>query len=103
MKITIRLLAAVSILALVPGPTLAQLALDRQSFDRLGGEDPEDEEIIVTANRTARAKSQVGESVTVIGEEEIVNRQPSEVLDILRTVPGVTFSRNGGLGTVSGV
>ncbi|KEO93472.1 TonB-dependent receptor [Erythrobacter litoralis] len=97
------MLAAVSILALVPGPTLAQQALDRQSFDRLGGEDPEDEEIIVTANRTARAKSQVGESVTVIGEEEIVNRQPSEVLDILRTVPGVTFSRNGGLGTVSGV
>ena len=69
---------------------------------------PEDEEvnsetIVVTANRTERAISQVGESVTVVEEEEIVNRQPSEVLDILRTVPGVTFNRNGGIGTNTGV
>ena len=69
---------------------------------------PEDEEvnsqtIVVTANRTERAISQVGESVTVIEEEEIVNRQPSEVLDILRTVPGVTFNRNGGIGTSTSV
>ena len=98
MKSTLRLCAAVLALSLLPSPLLAQQALDRQ-----GGEDPEDEEIIVTANRSARARSQVGESVTVIGEEEIINRQPSEVLDILRTVPGVTFSRNGGLGTVAGV
>ncbi|KPP94429.1 TonB-dependent siderophore receptor [Erythrobacter sp. HL-111] len=98
MNITVRLCAAVSALALLPAPGLAQQALDRQ-----GGEDPGDEEIIVTANRSARAKSQVGESVTVIGEEEIVTRQPSEVLDILRTVPGVTFNRNGGIGTVAGV
>jgi len=98
METTVRLLASVSILAMLPAPLLAQQALDRQ-----GGEDPENDAIIVTANRTARAKSQVGESVTVIGEEEIINRQPSEVLDILRTVPGVTFNRNGGFGTVSGV
>ena len=69
---------------------------------------PEDEEVIsetivVTANRTERAISQVGESVTLVEEEEIVNRQPSEVLDILRTVPGVTFNRNGGIGTNTGV
>jgi len=98
MKPILRMCSAVSALALLPAPLLAQDALDRQ-----GGENPEDEEIVVTANRTARAKSQVGESVTVIGEEEIINRQPSEALDILRTVPGVTFSRNGGPGTVSGV
>ncbi len=59
--------------------------------------------IVVTANRTERAISQVGESVSVIGEEEIVNRQPSDVLDILRTVPGITFNRNGGIGTNAGV
>ena len=39
----------------------------------------------------------------MVEEEEIVNRQPSEVLDILRTVPGVTFNRNGGIGTNTGV
>ncbi|MEE4207048.1 MAG: TonB-dependent receptor [Erythrobacter sp.] len=98
MKATVRVLATVSSLAILPAPLLAQQAPDRQ-----GGEDPEDEEIVVTANRTARAKSQVGESVTVIGEDEIINRQPSEVIDILRTVPGVTINRNGGLGTTAGV
>lgn len=59
--------------------------------------------IVVTANRTERAIGEVGESVTVIEEPEIVNRQPSEVLDLLRTVPGVTFNRNGGTGTTAGV
>lgn len=104
MKPTVRLLAAASTLALLaPAPLLAQQALDRQTLDRQGGEDPDDDAIIVTANRTARAKSQVGESVTVIAQQEIINRQPSEVLDLLRTVPGVTFSRNGGIGTVTGV
>ncbi len=58
---------------------------------------------MVTANRTARAISQVGESVTVVDEEEIVNRQPSDAIDILRTIPGVTFNRNGGIGTNAGV
>lgn len=94
-----RLLAAVSMLALMPpAPLLAQQAPDRQ-----GAEDPGSEDIIVTANRTARAIAQVGESVTVIAEEEIVNRQPSDIIDLLRTVPGVTFNRNGGIGGTTGV
>ena len=74
-----------------------------QSTDFPVATDTDDEIIVVTANRTGRAISQVGESVTVIGETEIVNRQPSEVLDLLRTVPGVTFNRNGGLGTSTSV
>ncbi|MBV7257779.1 TonB-dependent receptor [Pacificimonas sp. WHA3] len=57
-----------------------------------------DQTIVVTANRTARALSQVGESVAIIGEEEITRRQSTETLDILRTVPGLTFNRNGGIG-----
>ena len=74
-----------------------------QSTDFPVATDTDDEIIVVTANRTGRAISQVGESVTVIGETEIVNRQPSEVLDLLRTVPGVTFNRNGGIGSTTGV
>lgn len=74
-----------------------------QSLDLPEGEEVDTETIVVTANRTERAISQVGESVTVIGEEEIINRQPSDVLDILRTVPGLTFNRNGGIGTTAGV
>ena len=64
-----------------------------QSVDLPEDEEVNSETIVVTANRTERAISQVGESVTLVEEEEIVNRQPSEVLDILRTVPGVTLRR----------
>ncbi|WP_298334897.1 TonB-dependent receptor [uncultured Erythrobacter sp.] len=74
-----------------------------QTTDRQGGETTESADIVVTANRTARALSQVGESVTVITEDQIVERQSSEVIDLLRTVPGVTFNRNGGIGTAAGV
>ncbi|MEM8917445.1 MAG: TonB-dependent receptor [Pseudomonadota bacterium] len=97
MRKSVARLAAVSTLALLPTPLLAQ------SVDRQGAEDPKSDEIVVTANRTSRAISQVGESVTVIAEEEIVNRQATDVLDLLRTVPGVTFNRNGGTGTNAGV
>jgi vitamin B12 transporter len=90
-------LAAASTLALLPSSLLAQ------DTDRQGGEIADSPLVVVTANRTARDISQVGESVTVIDEEEIVNRQASDVIDILRTVPGVTFNRNGGIGTNAGV
>ena len=97
MKPAVSLLIAASTVALLHAPLLAQ------SVDRQGGETPDSEDIVVTANRTSRAISQVGESVTVVGQEEIINRQSTEVLDILRTVPGVTFNRNGGIGTNTGV
>jgi vitamin B12 transporter len=90
-------LVAASGLALAASPALAQ------SPDQLDGETIGSTTITVTANRTRRDLAVVGESVTVVAEEEIVNRQPGDVLDILRTVPGVTFNRNGGLGTVAGL
>jgi len=63
----------------------------------------EDEEVVVTANRTERPVEQVGQSVTVIAEDEIVARQSQAVVDLLRTVPGVSFTRAGGLGTTASV
>lgn len=65
--------------------------------------DKEFEAIIVTASRTPRPVSQVGESVTIIAEEEIETLQSIAVVDLLRTVPGVTFVRNGGIGTTTTV
>jgi vitamin B12 transporter len=62
-----------------------------------------DETIIVTANRGETPVSQVGQSVTVITEDEIETRQTVAVVDLLRNVPGVTFSRNGGVGTSTSV
>jgi vitamin B12 transporter len=59
--------------------------------------------IIVTANRTDTPLSEVGQSVTVISIAEIEARQSIALVDLLRTVPGVTFTRNGGLGTTTAV
>ncbi|MEE4152826.1 MAG: TonB-dependent receptor [Erythrobacter sp.] len=86
--------------ALAVSPALAQSP--SQSLDLPDDAAISSTAIVVTANRTQRELSRVGESVSVVAEEEIVNRQPNDVLDILRTLPGVTFNRNGGAGTVAG-
>ncbi len=66
-------------------------------------EDSSSDIIIVTASRGAQPLSKTGQSVTVITAEEIETRQSNAVADLLRTVPGVTFTRNGGLGTSTSV
>jgi len=63
----------------------------------------EADQIVVTATRSEQPLSQVGASVTVIDAEKIKTRQSVAVVDLLRTVPGVTFSRNGGIGTTTSV
>lgn len=62
-----------------------------------------DDPIIVTANRTAEPLSRVGQSVTVIDAETLKQRQTNNVADLLRTTPGVTIGRNGGLGNPTSV
>lgn len=62
-----------------------------------------DDLIVVTASRTPERLSAVGQSVTVIGAEELQRRQAYSVVEALRLVPGVAFSRNGGAGTATAV
>ncbi|GLI99804.1 TonB-dependent siderophore receptor [Sphingobium sp. BS19] len=59
--------------------------------------------IVVTATRTEQPLSRVGQSITVIDREEIATRQTDTIVDILRTVPGVTIARTGGIGGVASV
>ena len=65
--------------------------------------DEADDSIVVTANRSPQPLSRVGQSITVIDATEIVRRQTDDVAAILRTVPGVTIARNGGVGTSTSV
>lgn len=58
-------------------------------------------EIIVTANKVPTAQERVGSSVSVIDSAEIQRRQQVQALDLLKRVPGVSISRNGGLGSTS--
>lgn len=59
--------------------------------------------IIVSANRAAQTTAEVAQSVTVLTPDDITTRQSVAVSDLLRSVPGVTVSSNGGLGTTTSV
>ena len=61
------------------------------------------EEIVVSANRYEAPRFEVGSAVTVIGAEEIEQRNQVAVLDLLRTVPGVEVTQTGGPGKVATV
>ena len=59
-----------------------------------------EEVIVVTATRAETPVSKVGSSVTVIDDKEIERSQENFVSELLAQVPGVSFSRNGGVGTL---
>jgi vitamin B12 transporter len=60
-------------------------------------------EISVTATRTPRRIDEIGSALTVITREELENRQTLAVSDALRSVPGVSVTRTGPLGTLTEV
>jgi vitamin B12 transporter len=65
-------------------------------FDATGTE--ELERVIVSANRIEQPLSRIGDSVTLIDSEQVRASQKLTVSDLLATTPGVSVSRNGGLG-----
>lgn len=85
MRFSIQLLLSAAIIA--PAPALAD----------------DGEQIVVTATRNERPLSEIGQSITVITREDIETRQAVAVVDLLRTVPGVTFTRNGGIGSTTNI
>jgi len=58
-------------------------------------------EVVVTATRTADPVGAATKSFTVITAEEIEAKQAETVREVLRTVPGMTLSQSGGLGTLT--
>jgi len=65
--------------AALPGPALAQ-------------------DIVVTATGAPQDADTTGEAITVVTREELETRQTVSIADYLATTPGVTVTRNGGLG-----
>lgn len=76
--------------ALIAAPALAQ-DLDRTN------------DIVVTASGVPQDVDTTGQAVTIIDRETIEQRQTVVLTDLLRTTPGVTVTRNGGLGTTTAV
>lgn len=61
------------------------------------------ETVVVTATRTPQTAARIGSSITVLDGADITRAQSIPVVDLLRDVPGVTFSRNGGVGSLTSV
>lgn len=57
--------------------------------------------IVVTASRVEQRRQDVGQAITVLTLADIQTRQTATVADLLRTTPGVTVVRNGGVGTLT--
>jgi len=62
-----------------------------------------DEEITVLASGSAQMLDESGQSITVIGADELAAIQSADIVHVLERLPGVTFSRNGARGGFTGV
>lgn len=80
--------------ALAETPEIAAAPTDQTDPALLG-------DVIVTANRSAQAADRVGQSVTVLTTADIQHSQAVAVADLLVRTPGVTLSRNGGVGAAT--
>ena len=60
-------------------------------------------DILVTAARAAQFPEEVGQAVTVIDRDLLLQHQTVIVSDLLAQTPGVTVTRNGGVGGFTGV
>jgi vitamin B12 transporter len=58
---------------------------------------------IVVAAGVPQYAGQIGQAVTVLTRDEIERRQTVSISDLLATTPGITVSRNGGPGGLTGV
>lgn len=101
-------LVAVSLSLFAP-PAYAQddysniSAEDREisAVNRAGGAPPVG--ITVTANGVPTRIEDTGQSVTVIGQDEIRSVQGADIIRVLERAPGVTINRNGGVGSATSV
>jgi vitamin B12 transporter len=60
---------------------------------------PAVDELVVVGSRSPERADRVGQQITVISAEELKAQQTPVLTDILSRTPGVSFSRNGGVGT----
>lgn len=86
-------LISVSSLAFFAVPAFAEEADDRSAG----------EEVVVTAMRVPTTLDAVPASITVLNKAQIDDSQAIVVSDLVVRTPGVTFTRNGGFGTSTGI
>lgn len=57
--------------------------------------------VVVSATRIATPMSKLGNSITILTAEDVRSSQKTVLSDLLSTTPGVTVTRNGGLGSTT--
>lgn len=96
-------------LMLVPQPAFAQLTRDPCSTTICAGDfilpvrRIVDDEITVVASGLSDTIEDVGQSVSIVGLEEIETVQGPDLTRVLERLPGVTLTRNGGPGAFTGL
>lgn len=83
-------------------PAFAQDA-PKDDADEVMVADAKRTDIVVTASGVPQAPETVGQAITVIDRATIEQRQTPVLSDLLATTPGVTVSRNGGVGGFTAV
>jgi len=77
-------------------PAAVLLAISHSAYAQ--SQETELEPVVVTANRVARTANETLASVTVITRKDIEQQQSMSVPDLLRGLPGVQITNNGGPG-----
>ena len=61
------------------------------------------QDIVVTASGYEQPRTETGQAITVITQDDLERTQTNVISDLLRTVPSVSIARNGGVGGVTSV
>jgi vitamin B12 transporter len=61
------------------------------------------DEVVVVATRAPQSLEKIGNSVTVLNDVDIRERQSNDLVELLASTPGINFSRNGGPGTATSI
>lgn len=90
-------------LALAASPAFAQSAPPADASDSAPVVmiEPPLPDIVISATGVPQFEGQSGQAITVIDRKTIEQRQTVSIADLLATTPGVTVTRNGGLGTLT--
>jgi len=98
------ILATSAIAAIVTAvPASAQDKPTDSSGDIVTADWKSNPDIVITATGVPQSPEDIGQAVTVIDRQTIEQRQTVALSDLLATTPGVTVTRNGGLGTLTAV
>ena len=91
-------------IALLPAVVPLVLLATHASAESAGdGADVSLDEVVVVANRAPAALSTVGNSVTVLDEQDIRESQATVTSDLLEQTPGIAVARAGGVGEPTSV